>query len=101
MGARGGVGGLFGGEGRRALPPLMICFSLSPSLPLWLGVAFAGRFPVGLRAHILKRTPFFKYASLGSTPRGDRVVGSPRLPNLTDLCSTCRTGAGAPCRWIS
>ena len=101
MGARGGVGGLFGGRGAQGGSPFDdLFFPLAVLAPL-PGVAFAGRFPVVLRAHILKRTPFFKYAALGSTPRGDRVVGSPRLHHLTDFFSTCRTGAGEPCRWIS
>jgi len=58
VGARGGVGGLFGGGGAQGGSPFDdLFFPLAVLAPL-PGVAFAGRFPVVLRAHILKRTPF-------------------------------------------
>ena len=55
--------GYSGGGGRRAVPPFDdLFFRLAVLAPLAGLLAFAGRFPVVLRAHILKQTPFFKYA---------------------------------------
>ena len=74
MGARGGVGGLFGGRGAEGVSTFGdLFFPLTVLAPL-TGVSFVTRFSAGRCTDALKQKPFFLVRALCSTPRGDHVV---------------------------